>query len=120
MIKSFTYLHAWQSAHQLSLDTYNATAGFPASEQFGLTSQMRRAAVSITSNIAEGFGRATKNDQEHFYVMASGSLYGLKSQIMLARDLNYVDKVGIEKLCDCANQTHRLLHGLIRAHKSNV
>jgi four helix bundle protein len=86
MIKSFTDLRAWQEAHKLA-------DSFPSAEQFGLTGQARRAAVSVSSNLAEGFGRDSQKDKEHFYVMASGSLYEVKSQLLLARDLGYISKL---------------------------
>lgn len=120
MIKSFTDLHAWQNAHQLTLGVHKVTADFPSSEQFGLSSQIRRAAVSVTSNIAEGFGRSSKKDQEHFYTMASGSLYELKSQLLLARDLGYISSDRFSSLFDIADIAHKLIHGLLRAHSSNV
>ncbi len=84
---------------------------------------MRRAAVSVTSNIAEGFGRASEKDREHFYVMASGSLYELKSQVLLAKDLGFIDSKDIDSIFDNLNTAHKLINGLLRAHrqgKSNV
>lgn len=123
MIKSFTDLKAWQSGHELSIQIYQYTNKFPKSEQFGLVSQMRRAAVSVTSNIAEGFGRSSEKDKEHFYVMASGSLYELKSQVLLAKDLGFIDNEDINFILDKLVTAHKLVNGLLRAHrggKSNV
>lgn len=94
---SFTDLRVWQLAHQASLSIYKATNSFPSSEQFGLTSQMRRAIVSVSSNIAEGYGRSTEKDREHFYTIASGSLYELKSQLMVAHDIKYLTKLPFRK-----------------------
>ncbi len=116
-IKSFTDLLAWQAGYDLSLATYKVTSSFPASENFGLISQMRRAAVSATSNLAEGFGRSTPKDKEHFYQMASGSLYELKSQAMIARGLNYIPDPEYKTLIERADKAHKLLNGLIRSHR---
>lgn len=117
MIKSFTDLEAWKEAHKLGLLVYELTAEFPPSEQFGLTSQMRRAAVSVTSNIAEGFGRKSVKDREHFFTMASGSLYELKSQTLFAKDLKYAQEFGYSILFTQLNTAHKLVHGLLRAHR---
>ncbi|MFH1565125.1 MAG: four helix bundle protein, partial [bacterium] len=80
-IKSFTGLFAWQEGHKLVLMIYNTTEQFPDKERFGLISQTRRAAVSITSNIAEGFSRKTNKDKVQFYAMAQGSLTELQNQL---------------------------------------
>jgi four helix bundle protein len=80
----------WQKAHGVVLSVYEVTGAFPESERFGLTSQMRRAAVSITSNIAEGFGRQTSKDKARFYLNARGSCYEVQSQLYIARDVDYL------------------------------
>jgi four helix bundle protein len=118
MIASFTDLKSWQEGHKLALAVYKAVANFPKSEDYGLSSQLRRASSSVTSNIAEGFGRSSEKDREHFYVMASGSLYEVKSQLILARDLDYISKNEFEKIADQADTAHKLLHGLLRAHRA--
>ena len=117
-INSFTDLLTRKEAHQLCLLVYKLSAGFPSSEQFGLTSQIRRAAVSVTSNIAEGFGRSTKPDREHFYVMSAGSLFEVKNQLILARDLNFISKEDFEKAASQANSAHKLLNALLKAHRA--
>ena len=117
-IKSFTDLIAWQAAYNLSLNVYKVTRSFPSSENFGLTSQMRRASVSATSNIAEGFGRSGNKDRDHFYQMASGSLYELKSQTLIAKGLGYLSQGDYEKLVELADRAHKLLNGLIRSHRA--
>lgn len=91
-MNSFRDLIVWQKAHRLTLSVYKVTKDFPSHEQYGLTSQMRRAAVSIASNIAEGFGRSSAKDKDHFYVMASASVRELQSQLSLASDLGYISK----------------------------
>lgn len=120
---SFTDIKAWQEGHKLALAVYGATELFPQSELYGLSSQLKRAASSVTSNIAEGFGRSSAKDQEHFYTMATGSLYEIKSQLLLAKDLHYINEKDFFLLAEQANMAHRLLNGLLRAHKrgnSNV
>ncbi len=118
MIKSFTDLDAWKNAHKLAIMVYEFTQYFPKPEQFGLTSQMRRSAVSVTSNLAEGFGRSSQKDKEHFYTMSSGSLYELKSQILLAYDLSFMNKKDFDIIFENLTVTHKLVNGLLRAHKN--
>ena len=116
-IKSFTDLDAWKEAHKLVLIIYKITKDFPKEEMFGLTSQIRRAAVSITSNIAEGFSRQTYKDKIHFYFMAKGSLTELQNQLLIAKDIGYV---GNKDFINVANQivvAHKLLNGLIKKSK---
>jgi len=116
-IKEFTDLNAWQECHKLVLLTYTTTKSFPKDEQFALTNQMRRAAVSITSNIAEGFGRRGVRERIQFYYLAHGSLTELKSQIYIARDLGYATNEGVNKLFLQLSVAHALLQGLIRKTK---
>ncbi len=118
-IKNFTDLMAWQAVYKLTLNVYRVTEAFPTSENFGLTSQMRRSSVSAISNIAEGFGRSTSKDLEHFYQIASGSLYELKSQMLVAQGLHYLSETEYDSLLAIADRAHRLLNGLLRSHKSN-
>src|SRR5487761_1567522 len=92
-IERFEDLEAWRRAHELVLAVYRASGTFPSHERFGLTSQMRRAAVSVPANIAEGFKRRTKKDKVHFYNMAQGSLEELRYYWILARDLKYMSDI---------------------------
>lgn len=117
MIRSFTDLEVWREAHAFGLLLYKASSRFPASEQFGLTSQMRRAPVSITSNIAEGFGRSSNKDREHFYIMATGSVCEIESQLLFARDLGYITADDFTSLTAQLTVVHKLLRGLLRAHR---
>lgn len=87
--KTFSDLIVWQKAHNLVLDIYRITKKFPKEEMYGLTSQLRRAAVSIPANIAEGFARKGYRDKLRFYNIAAGSLNEISYYILLARDLNY-------------------------------
>ena len=118
-ITSFKDLVAWQKAHELVLKTYKVLDGFPASEKFALSDQMKRAAVSITSNIAEGFSRKTARDKAQFYQTALGSLTELESQIMVAFDLHYLDKNICDDLDLLITETSRLLNGLIKATRAS-
>jgi len=119
MIRDFTDLIVWKKAHKLSVDIYKLTENFPKSEQYSLTSQIRRASSSVSANIAEGFGRLTPKDKEHFYVMASGSLYELRNHLYLARDIDYIDKNLHTEFNEKCIIVHQLLNGLLRAHRSS-
>lgn len=97
-IKSFRDLRVWQTAQNLCVDIYKETTEFPKQEQFGLTSQMRRAAVSVPSNIAEGFGRRSAKEKEQFYHHSLGSLFELDTQLELALDLQFTKREVYEVL----------------------
>jgi four helix bundle protein len=118
MINSFTDIRAWKLSKDLAVETYRVTESFPKSEIFGITSQMRRSAVSVASNIAEGFGRYSNKDQEHFYIMASGSLYELKNQIIISNELGFIENNVFEKLINDINIAHKTLNAFIKAHKA--
>ena len=89
---SFENLGAWKASRNLVKEVYEVTALFPPDEKFGLVSQMRRAAVSIPSNIAEGTGRGSLQDKKHFYRIAYSSLLELLNQVIIAKDLNFVSE----------------------------
>jgi four helix bundle protein len=114
-IRSFTDLIAWQEGHTLVLTIYKVTKTFPESEQFGLTNQIRRAAVSVTSNIAEGFSRATSKEKTQFYRMALGSLTELQNQLLIARDVRYCEAKEFAECSALTVQTSKLLNGLIKS-----
>jgi four helix bundle protein len=90
-IRSFQDLEVWQYSRRLTLDIYKTTKSFPKEEAYGLTSQFRRAAVSVSANIAEGFSRRSNPDKYHFYNMAQASLQELKCYLILCEDLGYLD-----------------------------
>ena len=90
--KSFTDLIVWQKAHKFVLDIYKLTSNFPKEETYSLTSQFRRAAVSIPANIAEGFVKKGKLDKLRFYNIAQGSIQECKYYLILSRDLDYIKK----------------------------
>lgn len=116
-IKSFTDLRAWQEGHTLAVEIYKVTKVFPKEEMYSLVDQMRRAAISITSNIAEGFGRQSYKEKVQFYYVAQGSLTELKNQLLLARDIGYLKETDFRLLAEQANTSHKLLIGLIRKSK---
>ncbi|KKU81351.1 MAG: S23 ribosomal protein [Parcubacteria group bacterium GW2011_GWA1_47_8] len=113
-IKAFTDLIVWQESHKLVLVIYNITKTFPKEELFGLTSQMRRAAVSVTSNIAEGFTRKSKREKLQFYFIAKGSLTELQSQLLVARDILYITKDDFSGVYDQASTAERILSAFIK------
>lgn len=117
-ITSFTKLKAWQKGHVLLLGIYKNTETFPNSEQFGLTNQVRRAALSITSNIAEGFSRRTQADKAHFYSMALGSCTEVQNQLIASRDLQYLHSSKFKELAELSIEVHKLINGLIKAVRS--
>ena len=106
-------LRAWQSAMPLVGDVYRLTASFPASEPFGLTSQLHRAAVSVPSNIAEGAARLTRREFLHFAGMARGSLSELETPPLIDRDPGYVS--GFDELSTQLDELFSLLGGLINS-----
>ena len=112
-VKTFRDLIAWQKAMALAKEVYRATTRMPDSEKFGLTSQMRRAAVSIPSNIAEGHGRQSRTDYIRFLRTARGSLMELQTQLILVEELNFL-RVPPE-LNALQAETDRVLQALIRS-----
>ena len=113
-MRDFQRLEVWTRAHRLALDVYRATSAMPPGERYGLTAQMRRAAVSITSNIAEGCGRGTEADFGRFLHLAAGSANELESQLLLARDLGYIDGDTAERLSRDRSEVKKMLVALIR------
>ena len=119
-IESFTDLIVWQEGHNLVILVYRITKEFPKEEIYSLTNQMRRSASSVTSNIAEGFGRQGYKEKVQFYYQAQGSLIELKDQILIAKDVGYLNVDDFKQLVEKANNTHRLLQGLITKSKTFI
>jgi four helix bundle protein len=117
-IREFTDLIAWRESHALVVAVYRETRKFPHDEQFGLVSQMRRAAVSVTSNIAEGFGRYGYKEKIQLYRIAHASLVELKNQLFVARDVGYLQGEEYLALETQLITAHRLLQGLITKSRS--
>lgn len=111
MGRSYKDLVAWQRAMDLVTATYKATAGFPRDELFGLTSQLRRAAVSIPSNIAEGQGRLSEKEPRYFRGQARGSLMELETQMQIAENLGYLQEEQIAPLLQSSAEVGRILNG---------
>lgn len=115
-IKDFTDLTVWQKGHSLVLDIYKVTEKFPQTEIFGLTSQIRRAVVSITSNIAEGFGRQSYKEKTQFYYIAYSSIVEVRNQLLIAHDIGYI-KSEYAKISEQLIELQKILQGLIKKTK---
>ena len=113
-MKDFRDLQVWRKAHLLTLDVYRATNGFPKQEMFGLTSQIRRAAVSIAANIAEGCGKRGNGEFQRFLNIATGSASELEYHFLLARDLDLYDETVYERLNRGVIEIKRMLSALVR------
>lgn len=118
VVNNFTDLLAYKNAHNLTLDIYRISKSFPREEVFGLTNQIRRASVSVVSNIAEGFSRMTARDKANFYGIARGSLSEVHAQILITRDLGYVNDSDLKKFAADICLTGKLISGLIKSAKS--
>ena len=112
-LKHYQQLIAWQKAIALVTEVYSATKSFPRDEIYGLTSQIRRAAVSVPSNIAEGQGRATRGEFVQFLGHARGSLCEVETQIVIAANLHYIAPDIRDMLSDRITELGRILNGLI-------
>jgi len=114
-IKSHRDLVAWQRSIDLGLSMYKLTAAFPDSERYGLTTQPRRAGISVASNISEGYGRGSTTDYVRFLRMARGSLYEMDTQLLFAVSLKYIPQEIYDAALEQTNNCGRLLAGLIRS-----
>jgi len=114
-IRSHRDLVAWQKGMDLGLEVYAITKRLPESERFGLVSQLRRAAVSVPSNIAEGYGRGSTADYVRFLRTARGSLYEIDTQLLIAVRLEFVPMDAYERVLERLNECGRILAGLIRS-----
>jgi four helix bundle protein len=117
MAGSFKDLIVWQKAVQLSIRIYKLTASFPNSERFGLTNQLRRAAVSIASNISEGYGRSTKGEYVQFLGHARGSNCGVQTQLVIAGELGFGTESMRQKAEALCDEIGRMLVVLMRKLK---
>jgi len=114
-INNFTDLIAWQEGHKAVLMIYKMTSVFPKSEIFGLVSQMRRSAVSITSNIAEGFTRNGPKEKIQFYYISKASITELQNQLIISRDVGHTKKSEFDTINEQLCIVSRLVHGLIKS-----
>lgn len=115
MLKNYKELIVWQKAYQLCLEIYKITKKFPTEERYGLTSQIRRAAVSIPSNIAEGYGRKTTGEYIQALYIAYSSNCELETQILLSGDLGYIKAEDLELLQRKIGDIERMLKGLVKS-----
>lgn len=113
MKKEYTELEVWLESRKLVNLVYELSKNFPKEEIFGLTNQMRRSAVSIPSNVAEGLGRKSKNDTLHFLHISRGSLYELETQIYLSFDQHYIKSEDLETILSQILLCKKLLNGFI-------
>jgi four helix bundle protein len=120
VLKSFTSLDAWKEGHKLVLLIYELTKSFPKEEIFGLVSQMRRCAVSITSNIAEGFSRQSYKEKLQFYSIALGSVTELQNQLLIAKDVGFISKEKFQEIANQSVKVHKIINGLIKKSKSII
>lgn len=116
-ITKFTDLHTWQQGHKLVLMVYRITDKFPDKEKYSLVDQMRRAVVSLTSNIAEGFSRRSSKEKNRFYDMAQASLVELQNQFIISKDVQYILNEDFRMLADQSVVVSKLLSGLVKSTK---
>lgn len=119
-MKDFRKIKVWQRSHNFSLEIYKVTQGFPKEEMFGLTSQIRRAAISISANIAEGCGRHTEVDLARFLDMGLGSVNEVDCFLELSKDLNYIGEIQWKKLYGELVEIRKMLVAFIQAVRKHV
>jgi len=117
MVQSFRDLLVWQRAIQLSVSTYRLTQGFPREEIYGMTSQMRRSAVSVPSNIAEGHGRLSTGEYRQFLGIARGSNFELQTQLEIARVLSFGNSALLDEAEGYSHEVGKMIHGILEGLK---
>jgi len=113
MVESYRDLKVWQRAIAMTLEVYRATADFPRDELFGLTSQLRRASVSVASNIAEGYGRSSRGEYKQFLGMARGSNLEVQTQIVIATELRFGSLKHLKEADVLSNEVAKMLNTLL-------
>ncbi len=113
-ISSYQELIVWQKGRVLVKEIYSKTESFPDKEKFGLTNQLRRAAISIPSNIAEGYRRSTKPDYRHFLITAYGSTAEIETQLILSNDLHFINKNEFDSLMSLTIEISKMLQSIIK------
>lgn len=114
-LKRYSELIAWQKSKELAVLAYSMTNDYPKAEKFGITSQIRRAAVSISANIAEGYGRRTLKDYVRFLYISQGSLFELETLFAISSDLGYVSQTQFNQIEEDMREVERILSALIRS-----
>ena len=117
-MRDFRQLKVWEKAHHLTLQVYKITNFFPSDERFGLTGQLRRAAASVSTNIAEGCGRESERELARFMSIAAGSASEVEYQLLLAYDLNYLQDETYRELNQQVNEVKRMLNSFIQKLKA--
>lgn len=120
MVRNFKGLSVWKRAYELALEVYSCSGGFPQSEAFGLASQMRRAAVSVVSNIAEGYGRGHRTEYMQFLRMAYASAGELETQLLLSKDLGYLSQDGFDRASSLLLEVQKMLGSMLRRFASEL
>ncbi len=118
-MRDFRELKVWEKAHLLTLQIYGNTKKFPSDERFGLTVQLRRAAASVPTNIAEGCGRESERELARFMSIAAGSASEVEYQVLLARDLKYIKDETYRELNQKVNEVKRMLNSFIQKLTAN-
>jgi four helix bundle protein len=118
--RSYRDLIAWQKAMKFVIQIYEVTQKFPTEERYGITNQLRRASVSVPSNIAEGQARFSQKEFHHFLSMARGSLVEIETQLLIAKDLKYIQSAKTDVLLAAADELGRVLNGLIASIKNRA
>ncbi|HSY02391.1 MAG TPA: four helix bundle protein [Acidobacteriaceae bacterium] len=113
-VRGYRDLIVWQRAMELCVALYHLTQSFPREEIYGLTNQMRRASVSIASNIAEGQGRLTREQYRHFLGIARGSSFEIETQILIAKELGFADAARFEEVEKLSDEVGKMLTGLVK------
>lgn len=117
-LESYKDLIVWKKSYKLCLDIYKITKEFPRNEEYGLTSQIKRSALSVPSNIAEGYNRQSRAEYIRFLYIAYGSLAELETQLMLAKDLKFTKNSNIEEAINLQNEVQKIMFGLIKSIKA--
>ena len=115
MLKNYVELKVWQKSYLLCLEVCRATAEFPKEDKFGLIFQIRRAEVSVVSNIAEGYGRKTTTEYIRSLYIAYGSICELETQMLLSGDLGYMENSGLKEIIEKIQEAERMLKALIKS-----
>lgn len=118
VIKTFRDLLIWQKGMQLVKAIYKLTRSFPKSEDYNLSSQMKRASISIPSNIAEGFGRSTKKDFQRFLYIALGSIFELQTQIIISYEQDYIDQQQYDSINELTRELERMLCSFMNSNRN--
>lgn len=118
-IRSFTDLITWKKAYELTLRIYKISENFPKKEIFSITSQLRRASISVSSNIAEGFSRISIKEKIQFLYISLGSLTEVQNLLMLSRDFHYINIDEFKTLLDQTSDVGKLINGFIRSLKKS-